>query len=99
MRAPGFGLATPAATPAAATLAAPAIVAAVWAAAARPSVTYRSRASAIAAADSNRSAGSRAIARRAIASSAGGTDGFAASALGVGPLRRAVAIAAALSPG
>ena len=49
-------------------------------------------------ADANRCSGSRAIALRVIASRMGGTPARMPEGLGTAPVRRAVAIAAALSP-
>src|SRR5262245_2414225 len=57
-----------------------------------------SSASAISFADPNRSEGFVASALRSIASSAGGMPPWTAEGLGTGPVRRAVAIAAAVSP-
>src|SRR6185312_12898901 len=55
-------------------------------------------ASAIAEADSKRSIGSGASALRVIAARSGGTEGRASAGSGTGPLRRASATLAALSP-
>ena len=76
----------------------PAAAAAPAAAAPPPGARVASRASAMTAADAQRSFGSRASAWRVISASSGGTDGRTAVGSGIGPDSRASATEAALSP-
>src|SRR5207247_7445854 len=86
------------AAPATAAPATPATPAARRPSAPRSSPRNDSSASAISAADANRSSGLGASALRSIVSSVGGMPPCAADGLGTAPVRRAVAIAAAVSP-
>src|SRR5256885_15966954 len=97
---PGVESLTPAAPAAPAPTAAPtpAAPAARRPSAPRSSPRNDSRDVAISPADANRSSGLGASALRSIASSVGGMPPCAADGLGTTPVRRAVAIAAAVSP-